>query len=280
MVDLESFIISKFNSAYIGDDGACIDGYCYSMDSFFEDVHFKREWMDMKQIGRKAMLVNISDAIAMNAKPLFALVSLSLPSDITRKEVEDLSNSMQMCAKEFGCEIIGGDTISGSKIDISITIIAKSDNPLFRVGLKEGFMLAYTGVLGESKKDLGSLFAGEKIESNSKFYEPVLRGDFIKKSREFLACGMDISDGLFCDSNKLLDINNLGLELIADISDEIGTSGEEYEMIIGFDKANLTKVEQVAKETNTPLVIFGVIKNNDFRFACKNHHFKSELFTF
>lgn len=280
MVDLESFIISKFNSAYIGDDGACIDGYCYSMDSFFEDVHFKREWMNMWQIGRKSMLVNISDAIAMNAKPLFALVSLSLPSDITKEEIDDLSSSMQMCAKEFGCEIIGGDTISGNKIDISITIIAKSDNPLFRVGLKDGFVLAYTGVLGESKKDLDSLFAGKKIESNSKFYEPVLRGDFINKSREFLACGMDISDGLFCDTNKLLDINNLGLELIADIPDEIGVSGEEYEMIVGFDKANLTKVEQVAKETNTPLIIFGVVKNNDFRFACKNHHFKSELFTF
>lgn len=273
VLDLESFIISKFSSAYIGDDGAVINGYCYSMDSFFEDVHFRREWMNMKQIGRKAMLVNISDAIAMNAKPLFALVSLSLPKDITQEEIEDLSSSMQECAKEFGCEIIGGDTIGGDKLNITVTIIAKSDNPLYRKGLENDFLLAHTGILGESKRDLDRLFAGETIEGESKFYEPTLRRDFIEKSREFLACGMDISDGLFCDTNKLLDINGCGLELLRDISDEIGQSGEEYEMLIGFDKVNLSKVEQIARETNTPLVVFGAVKNNDFRFVCKNHHF-------
>lgn len=273
VADLESFIISKFSSSYIGDDAACIDGYCYSMDSFFEDVHFRQEWMNMNQIGRKSMLINISDAIAMNAKPHFALVSLSLPKNITKEDIEDLSTSMQICAKEFGCEIIGGDTICSDKITISITIISKSDNPLFRAGLKDGYLLAYTGILGESKKDLDRLFKGEKIESSSKFYEPILRSDFIYKSREFLACGMDISDGLFCDTNKLLDINNCGLELISDISNEVGMSGEEYEMLIGFDKTNLSKVEEIAKETNTPLVVFGIASNNDFRFSCKPHHF-------
>lgn len=273
VLDLESFIISKFSSAYIGDDGAVIDGYCYSMDSFFEDIHFRREWMNMKQIGRKAMLVNLSDAIAMNAKPLFALVSLSLPRDITKEEICNLSSSMQECAKEFGCEIIGGDTISGDKLNITVTIIAKSDKPLFRVGLKDGFMLAYTGILGESKNGLDRLFAGESIEPNAKFYEPILRGDFIEKSRDLLACGMDISDGLFCDTNKLLDINNLGLDLIMDISDEIGTSGEEYEMIIGFDKANLEKILDIAHECNVALTPFAIIKANNFRFGCKAHHF-------
>lgn len=273
VLDLESFIISKFSSAYIGDDGAVIDGYCYSMDSFFEGVHFRREWMNMKQIGRKAMLVNLSDAIAMNAKPLFALVSLSLPRDITKEEIGDLSSSMQECAKEFGCEIIGGDTISGDKLNITVTIIGKSDKPLFRVGLKDGFILAYTGVLGESKNGLDRLFAGESIEPNAKFYEPILRGDFIENSRDLLACGMDISDGLFCDTNKLLDINNLGLELIVDISDEIGTSGEEYEMLIGFDSLNLKKILDIAHECNVALTPFAIIKANNFRFECKAHHF-------
>ncbi len=273
VVDLESFIISKFSSAYIGDDGAVIDGYCYSMDSFFEDIHFKREWMNMKQIGRKSMLVNISDAIAMNAKPLFALVSLSLPKDISPKEIEDLSASMQKCAKEFGCEIIGGDTISGDKLSITVTIISKSNNPLFRKGLKDGCILAYTGILGESKRDLEQLFMGKKIRSNSRFYEPVLRADFIERSREFLVCGMDISDGLFCDTNKILDMNDCGMELTLNISSEIGESGEEYEMLIGFEPKNLEKIIEIASLCNTTITPFGIAKNNDFRFSCKNHHF-------
>jgi thiamine-monophosphate kinase len=273
VADLESFIISKFSSAYIGDDGAVIDGYCYSMDSFFEDVHFKKEWMSMKQIGRKSMLVNISDAIAMNAKPLFALISLSVPNDISTKEIEDLSTSMQQCAKEFGCEIIGGDTISGDKLSITVAIISKNNNPLFRKGLKEGCILAYTGTLGESKRDLELLFAGNKIRSNSRFYEPVLRGDFVERSREFLACGMDISDGLFCDTNKMLDMNDCGLELTLNISSEIGESGEEYEMLIGFEAKNINTIIDIASSCNTTITPFGIAKNNDFRFMCKNHHF-------
>jgi len=273
--DLEAYIISRFNSSYIGDDAALIGDICYSMDTFFEDVHFKRSWMNMAQIGRKAMLVNLSDAIAMNAKPLYALVALSLPKDIKTSEIEELSNALVKCAKEFGCEIIGGDTISADKLTISITIISKTDNPLLRKGLKEGDMLAFTGNLGSSKRDLDRLFSGETIESNSKFYEPVLRQEFIERSREYLRVGMDISDGLFCDTNKLLDINDIGLELSHSIEENIGSSGEEYEMLIGFDPANLPLLEQIARQTNTPLTPFGIIQKNDFRFLCNPHHFKS-----
>lgn len=271
--DLESFIISKFSSDYIGDDGAFIDGYCYSMDSFFEDVHFKKEWMNMAQIGRKSMLVNISDAIAMNAKPLFALVSLSLPKNISKKEIEELSISMQECAKEFGCEIIGGDTIEADKLSITVAIISKSNTPLFRRGLKDGYLLAYTGILGESKRDLNRLFAGEKIKDDSRFYEPTLRKDFIENARSLLAVGMDISDGLFCDTNKLLDANSCGLELLCDIPEEIGISGEEYEMLIGFEQKNLQEIIDIASSCNTTITPFGIAKNNNFRFMCKNHYF-------
>jgi len=273
-IDKEALVISKIKSDYIGDDGAIVDEYIYSMDAFFEDTHFKREWMNMAQIGRKAMLVNLSDAIAMNAKPLYALVTLALPKDITPTQIDELTSSMQECASEFSCEIIGGDTISSDKLHISVTIISKSSNPLKRVGLKDGDLLAYTGFLGESKRDLERLFKGEKIDKNSKFYEPVLRADFIYQAREYLRVGMDISDGLFCDTNKLLDLNDKGLEMLSDISDEIGLSGEEYEMLIGFESKYLAKIKQISIKTNTPIRVFAKIdtKNQD-RLKCNSHHF-------
>ncbi len=273
LIDLEAFIISKFNSSYIGDDAAFVDGYCYSMDSFCEDTHFKREWMSMSQIGRKAMLVNLSDAVAMNAQPLFALLSLSLPKDVTMVQIDELTGALQKCAKEFGCEIIGGDTISAQKISITIAVISKSDNPLFRKGLREGDVLAYTGKLGNSKKDLDRLFSGESIAKDSVFYEPQLRVDFVSQAREFLSSGMDISDGLFCDTNKLLDINSCGLELYFDIPDDLGLSGEEYEMLIGFKKEHLKDIEQIAISCGVRLTPFGKVKDNGFRFECKNSHF-------
>ncbi len=56
------------------------------------------------------------------------------------------------------------------------------------------------------------LYRGEKIADNSRFLNPTLRADFIAKARPFLRTGMDISDGLFCDTNKMLDINKYGFD--------------------------------------------------------------------
>jgi len=273
MTDKEQYLIDNLESKYIGDDAAVINDTLYSMDAFFEDVHFKRNWMSMSQIGRKAMLVNLSDAIAMNAKAQYALITVSIPSDMTHREIDELMQSMQNTAKAFGCEIIGGDTIGGDKLHLSITIVSKSDNPLLRTTLKENDLLAYTGTLGESKRDLEALFRGEKIASNSRFYEPILRGEFVAKAREYLTAGMDISDGLFCDTNKLLDINKYGIELFDTIDDAVGLSGEEYEMLISFNKKDLKRLNKIANETNTPLTIFAKVTENNERFPCKSHHF-------
>jgi len=272
-LDKEDYLIDTLSSAYIGDDAAVDGNTLYSMDAFFEDVHFKRSWMSMAQIGKKAMLVNISDAIAMNAEPKFALVTVSLPKEITLLEIDELTQSLEQTAKAYGCEIIGGDTVGGDKLHLSITIVSKSETPLLRRGLKEGDLLAYTGVLGESKRDLDALFRGEEISTNSRFFEPTLRAEFISKSREYLRVGMDISDGLYCDTNKLLDINKYGFESLVDIDDVVGLSGEEYEMLIGFDKTHLKQIESIAKTLNMPLTIFAKVAKNKKRFSCKSHHF-------
>ncbi len=272
-IDKEQYLIDSLDSKYIGDDAAVVGDTLYSMDAFFEDVHFKRKWMSIAQIGRKAMLVNLSDAIAMNAQPKFALVTVSMPSDLTHEEIDELTKSLQKTAAEYGCEIIGGDTIGGEKLHLSITIISKSDNPLLRSGVQEGDFLAYTGVLGESKRDLDALFRGENIASDSRFYNPKLRANFIAKASPFLNSGMDISDGLYCDTNKLVNINKYGFDILKNIDDSVGLSGEEYEMLVSISEANLEAVKQVAKETNTPLTVFAKVAKNDTRFRCDSHHF-------
>ena len=269
----EDYLINKISSSYVGDDGAVVGNRVYSMDAFFENVHFKREWMSLAQIARKAMLVNLSDAVAMNAKPLYALVTLSLPKDIDLQEIDEIVESLHKVAEEYTCEIIGGDTIAGERLDFSITIISETNHALTRKGLQVGDFLAYTGTLGESKRDLNRLFNGEQISSNSKFIEPTLRKEFIAKSRKYLRTGMDISDGLFCDMNKMLKMNDMGLELLEEISDEVGSSGEEYEMLVSFAPEELENVLHMAKETDTPLIIFAKASKNNLDFDCLNHHF-------
>ncbi|MEN8727110.1 MAG: thiamine-phosphate kinase [Sulfurovum sp.] len=272
-LDKEQYLINKLSSKHIGDDAAVIGDTLYSMDAFFEDTHYKREWMSMAQIGRKAMLINLSDAIAMNAQPQYALVTVSIPKDMTETQIDELTLSMENTAKEYGCEIIGGDTIGGDKLHLSITIISKSDTPLLRTGLKEGDLLAYTGILGESKRDLDALFRGENIADNSRFLDPTLRADFVAKARPYLRTGMDISDGLFCDTNKMLDINKYGFDEFDEIIDEIGLSGEEFEMLVSFAPEHYSEVMQIAQETNTLLTVYAKVAKNNARYKCKSHHF-------
>jgi thiamine-monophosphate kinase len=272
-MDKEAFLIAQMRSPYIGDDAAVVGDTLYSADAFFEDTHFKRSWMTPAQIGRKAMLVNISDAIAMAAKPRYALVSVGIPRDMDDSEIAELVEAMQRTAEAYGCEIIGGDTVGSDKLHISITLVSRSDNPLLRKGLECGDLLAFTGTLGESKRNLEALFRGEKLPADARFFEPTLRDAFVYAARPYLRAGMDISDGLFCDVNKMLDYNDTGIEILKNISEEEGYSGEEYEMLVAFAPDHRENVERLAAMTNTPLTVFAEVAKNGFRFPCESHHF-------
>ncbi len=270
----ESFFISLFNSKFIGDDAAFIDGFLYSSDAFFEDVHFKRDWISLYDIGYKSMLVNISDAIAMNAKPLYALISIALPKDMSQYDMEILASGIKDCAKKYGIKIAGGDTISSDKIDISITIISKTKKPIFRKKIKEGYLLAYTGELGSVKKDLDRLQRGYKISKNSKFKRPILRDAFMQKANRYIKACMDISDGLFDDLSKLSKLNRIGFDFFKKIPKRVGCSGEEYELLFAFDKRDLKKILNISKKTRTPITIFAKAKRESkFRNLCRPNHF-------
>ncbi len=271
--DKEHFLIGQLDSPYIGDDGAVIGSTVYSADAFCEGIHFRREWMHPAQIGRKAMLANLSDAVAMNASPRYALVTLAIPRDFSEEAITELVGALEATAREWGCAIIGGDTVGGERLHLSITLISHSDAPLYRTGIVPGDLLAYTGILGESRRDLLRLEAGEGIEANSRFFLPTLRGDFIQQARPWLRAGMDISDGLYCDINTLLEANRCGIDLQAPIDPEIGLSGEEYEMLIAFDPENRSAIETIAQSMGLPLTVIGTVAANTRRMPCQSHHF-------
>ena len=124
--------------------------------------------MSLKQIAAKAMLVNISDAIVMNAKPKYALLSVAIPSSFSNSDLDELASGFKKIADKYGITIIGGDTIANIKLDISITIISVTTNPIYRSGAQENDLVCYTGNLGKSKEDLEKLLSGKKIDEKSK----------------------------------------------------------------------------------------------------------------
>ncbi|MFA7084543.1 MAG: thiamine-phosphate kinase [Arcobacteraceae bacterium] len=270
----ENYFIQQFsNSKFIGDDGAVVGKWVYSADAFFENVHFKREWMSLKQIAQKAMLANISDAIAMNAKAKYALLTVAIPKNFTNKQLEELASGFKSVAKKFKIKIIGGDTICNEKLDISITIISKTKKPIFRTGTKLDDLVCYTGTLGSCKKDLEYLLEGKTISKKSKFIKPQLKPKFFYEISRYVNSAMDISDGLFFECERLSKANNIGFEFFSEISNDIGCSGEEYELLFTFNKKYQNKIEEIAKKHKVTLNIFAKTIQGKYECKCKGHHF-------
>ncbi|MBR8465999.1 thiamine-phosphate kinase [Campylobacter sp. faydin G-140] len=269
----ESFLINLIKNKFIGDDGAVIGKWVYSSDIFAENSHFKRNWLGLKEIGYKAMIVNISDAIAMNADAKYALVALSLPRSINPRQIEQIYIGIDEACERFGVKIIGGDTISSDKISIAITIISHTKKPIFRSGARAGDLIAFTGDLGESLKNLKTLKNGGQIGTHSRFKRPILKDKFMQKAGHFINSAMDISDGLGVDMAKLVSASKLGVKFKKRLPKSTLNSGEEYELLFTFAPKNLQKMRRIAQKTRTKINIFAKAMKGKFKYYARNHHF-------
>ncbi|WP_298961516.1 thiamine-phosphate kinase [uncultured Campylobacter sp.] len=166
-MDKERYIFEKFRSKFNGDDCAVIGERAYCKDLFVEGVHFRRGWLSLREIGAKAMLVNISDMIATNARAKYALLGLALPREIGTREIDELCAGVSETAREWGIRIIGGDTIGSDRIALSVSLIGKCKRPVFRSGARAGDLIAYTGELGSVGRDLAVLLRDEISPTSS-----------------------------------------------------------------------------------------------------------------
>ncbi|MGP1484684.1 MAG: thiamine-phosphate kinase [Campylobacter sp.] len=273
-MDKESLIIQKFQNSFIGDDGAVVDKFVYSKDLFAQNSHFKLGWLSLKEIGYKAMIVNFSDAVVMNAKPKFALLGLGLPKNLSLNQINELQSGITAACDEFGVKIIGGDTISSSEIFISVTIISHlCGKAVMRNAAKINDFIAFTGNIGNSLKGLKTLFRGGNIGSKSRFKRPVLKDNFFYSSAKIINSAMDISDGLSSDLFKLCKQSKCGAKITKKLSKTQLNSAEEYEILFTFSPKNILKIKNLAKKTRTKITIFGKITKGNLKDYAKKHHF-------
>ena len=276
MKNLENYFINQFNSKYIGDDGAILSNRLVVVqDGFFEDVHFKREWLSLDEVAYKSVAVNVSDIYVMNAIPQYGLLTVAIPKEFSKEELKLLSDGFKKASKEFGFDIVGGDTISNTKLDISVTIIGKlRGKPILRSGAKNRDLIAYTGVLGGVKRDLEKLLKQNKINKKSIFRKPKLNKEFIFKVAPFISSGLDISDGLFSELSHISQESRVGIRLFKPIAKQIGCSGEEYQFLFTFPKRHQKQIISIANYINVKIDIIGeVVKGRRFINICKPHHF-------
>ena len=110
----------------IGDDAAVLDfkgkSVVVSTDLLVEGVHFDLSYMPLKHLGYKAVIVNLSDIYAMNARATHVTVSIAVSNRFGLEALEALYDGIHTAAKVYGVDVIGGDTTSStSGLTISIT---------------------------------------------------------------------------------------------------------------------------------------------------------------
>ncbi len=146
----------------IGDDAAVIEPErgeldVITTDAQVEGVHFTRAMMTMREIGWKALAVNVSDLAAMGATPRAATLSLALPPALPVADFDGLIDGFLSLARDVRVPLVGGNlTRSPGPILIDVTLLGsvRRRKVLTRSGGRAGHLLYVTGTLGRAAAEL------------------------------------------------------------------------------------------------------------------------------
>lgn len=244
--------------------------YIVTTDILIENIHFKREWATAKQIGQKAIEVNVSDIASMgNTKPLYAFISLGIPKNTSIDFVKQLFSSIKSTCDKYDIHLSGGDTVCAKDITISVTLIGICyDKPISRTGAKNGDLIFVSGTFGDSCAGLEIL---SKRKSLKDYERNLIKKHLVPQARlkeaNLISKNMtvtsmtDSSDGLFksielLTENKGAVINMekipLSQNLIKYTNKDYNKlyncalfGGEEFELVFTINKKDKTKLEKL-----------------------------------
>lgn len=266
----------------VGDDAAVFretqENLVTATDIFVEDIHFSRKTMNAEQIGYRLLAVNLSDLAAMGSHPLFYLVSIVVPN-AWKDEVPRIFAGMEELAKKYKMDLIGGDTVSGNQLIISMNVIgkAKRNKVRYRSSAKPSDIVFVTGTLGDSMAGLCILQNKTHCKNINYFINrhryPRPRIEFALQLQNIDRIALnDISDGLASEAAEIATASKLDIMIEPSL---IPTSeyfiqfskdkqykwklygGEDFELLGVTSPANWNDVLKAAKQTNTPVQKIG-----------------------
>ncbi|WP_112179738.1 MULTISPECIES: thiamine-phosphate kinase [Paraliobacillus] len=275
----------------IGDDAAVFrqnyQDVVTAVDTFVENIHFSRETMDPYHVGYRVLATNISDMAAMGATPTYYMISIVIPEDWSDQELQEIYQGMKAIASNYRMDLIGGDTVAGSELVVSVTIIGIVDKgkARYRSDMKENDILFVTGTLGDAAAGLYLLTTKELDNLKNHKYLidrhrlPTPRVAFAEALGELDRVALnDISDGIASEANELAVASNLTIHLdllklpkhenLTQFTSEQQRNfqlfgGEDFELIGSVPQKDWNRVQEAAKKTNTKITKIGFVSDEE-----------------
>jgi len=262
-----------------GDDAAVFQPgtrpLAVTTDALIEGVHFRTEWLDPEELGRRSIEVNLSDLAAMAAQPRFLLAAVAAPACTSTAWLDSLLDGCAEASSAGGAMLIGGNLARADVISVTVTAIGEiPGRRLDRSGARPGDELVVTGTLGDAAAAIRAWLDGEEPgpEQRDRWARPQARVHAgLALAEAGARAAIDLSDGLLADLGHLCEASGVGAEiereriprtrdvarLDARGADFAAGGGEDYELLAACPPEMTSGLTSLAKRANVPLTVIG-----------------------
>lgn len=199
----------------IGDDAAILrprrgEDLVVSTDALVENTHFCWDNQAPATIGRRALLVNLSDLAAMGARPVGFTLALAAPPSLEIARIDAFLTGLLREAKTHACPLVGGNLSRARETCLTLTVVGavKRGRALLRGSARPGDRIFVTGTLGGAALAL----ANSQLRGGKLRHLPTPRiaaGRALARMTRPGAC-IDLSDGFEADLDHVLQASGVG----------------------------------------------------------------------
>lgn len=266
----------------VGDDCALLtptpgQQLAVTTDTLVSGIHFLPD-DDPRDLGHKALAVNLSDLAAMGASARWAFLNLTLPS-VDEAWLAAFADGLFALADRHGVQLAGGDTTRGP---LSFGLTAMGEVPpgaaLRRAGARAGDLVCVSGVPGEAGAGLAHrlgqhvLSEGLAETALARLHRPDPRLELGLALRGVATSAIDISDGLAQDLGHVLKASGVGavLEMArlpsSSVLEALSRSmawrhqlsgGDDYELLFTIPSGARAQLDTLP----TPVTVIGLIES-------------------